>query len=381
MKTTASADLRLPDVRGRSQGRRVRRRGRLRRPAPRRRLRRRPRRGGGVRLRGACAAAEVGRAALSPPRTAAGAGSCAARARRLASRRRAREAFVGFVARRARGTSSARASRAASRSSASARLRAWLRASCATARTTGPQRAVDPRLLGVVERRRRRDVEARLDPRLGLVGVLAARPRRAAGLQHDLVERDRDVAVDRAAARPSSHDALGSAAPRKISPARERAADTAPMRLRAVLLAGVAMCAGIVLPAAGATSGPVEVARNGDVKLLAGDDERQGSLHQHRRHRRGVRRPRRERRHRQRPHARDALPGRRRAGRRGEHRGAPSPCAARRGADRRGRGLRGRTSGIGALRAGPPPEERAGRRLARPRAERHRRARRGARHR
>ena len=55
----------------------------------------------------------------------------------------------------------------------------------------------DPRLLGVVQGRGRSDVEARLDPRLGLVGVLASGPRRAARQQDDLVERDRDVAVDR----------------------------------------------------------------------------------------------------------------------------------------------------------------------------------------
>ena len=56
-----------------------------------------------------------------------------------------RDAFVGFVARRGRWTSRPRAIRAASRSSASARLRACERASWATARTTGPQRAVSRR--------------------------------------------------------------------------------------------------------------------------------------------------------------------------------------------------------------------------------------------
>src|SRR4051794_3992762 len=54
--------------------------------------------------------------------------------------RRALEPAVGLVLRRARGTSSAWVRRARRRSSASSRLRAWLRASCATARTTGPQR-------------------------------------------------------------------------------------------------------------------------------------------------------------------------------------------------------------------------------------------------
>src|SRR4051812_12893753 len=56
--------------------------------------------------------------------------------------RRALEPAVGLVLRRARGTSSACVRRARRRSSASSRLRAWLRASCATARTTGPQRAI-----------------------------------------------------------------------------------------------------------------------------------------------------------------------------------------------------------------------------------------------
>ncbi len=47
------------------------------------------------------------------------------------------------------------------------------------------------------------------------------------------------------------------------------------MRLRAILLAGGAICAGLVLPAQAATPDPVEVARAGDVQLLAGDEEKE----------------------------------------------------------------------------------------------------------
>src|SRR4051812_23251349 len=59
---------------------------------------------------------------------------------RLASRRRSRPAREALVGRRVLGTASARASRSRRRSSASSRLRAWLRASCATAVTRGPHR-------------------------------------------------------------------------------------------------------------------------------------------------------------------------------------------------------------------------------------------------
>ena len=61
---------------------------------------------------------------------------CFALARRLL------EAAVGRVGRRGRGRASAAASRSRSRSSASSRLRAWLRASCATAVTRGPARSI-----------------------------------------------------------------------------------------------------------------------------------------------------------------------------------------------------------------------------------------------
>ncbi len=62
--------------------------------------------------------------------------------RRLDCSRRTRLDFDGRVAWRVRGTCRARASRSRRRSSASSRLRAWLRASWATARITGPQRAI-----------------------------------------------------------------------------------------------------------------------------------------------------------------------------------------------------------------------------------------------
>ena len=60
--------------------------------------------------------------------------------RRFDSARLRREAPVGFVARRGRCTVSALSRRPRRRSTASSRLRAWLRVSWATARTTGPRR-------------------------------------------------------------------------------------------------------------------------------------------------------------------------------------------------------------------------------------------------
>ena len=66
--------------------------------------------------------------------------------RRLESRRWRRAAVVGFVGRRERCTASALESLDRSRSSASSRLRVWLRVSCAMARTIGPQRAAIRRL-------------------------------------------------------------------------------------------------------------------------------------------------------------------------------------------------------------------------------------------
>jgi ferritin-like metal-binding protein YciE len=61
--------------------------------------------------------------------------------RRLAWRRRSRDAAVGRVARRGLGTSSAFASRSLRRVRASSRLRAWDRSSCAIAATRGPRRS------------------------------------------------------------------------------------------------------------------------------------------------------------------------------------------------------------------------------------------------
>jgi HAD superfamily hydrolase (TIGR01458 family) len=56
----------------------------------------------------------------------------------FASSRRSRDAFVGFVVTRRRGTFSASRSDSTRRSIASSRFRSWLRSSCATARRTGP---------------------------------------------------------------------------------------------------------------------------------------------------------------------------------------------------------------------------------------------------
>src|SRR5439155_1536718 len=56
-----------------------------------------------------------------------------------------RAAAVGLVGRRFRGTRSASRSAATSRSTASSRLRDWLRSSCATARRIGPARAITRR--------------------------------------------------------------------------------------------------------------------------------------------------------------------------------------------------------------------------------------------
>src|SRR4051794_16311192 len=63
----------------------------------------------------------------------------------FATRRFSRAALLGFVARRSRGTRSASRNAATSRSTASSRLRSWLRSSCATARRTGPARATTRR--------------------------------------------------------------------------------------------------------------------------------------------------------------------------------------------------------------------------------------------
>ena len=105
-------------------------------------------------------------------------------------------AALGFVATRRRGTASAARSFSTSRSTASSRLRAWLRSSCATARSTGPDARDDAPLLGVRERRRRLDVEERLDPRRGLLRMLPAGPARARHTQLDLRDGQQDGACD-----------------------------------------------------------------------------------------------------------------------------------------------------------------------------------------
>ena len=66
-------------------------------------------------------------------------------ARRFDSSRRSRDATVGRVGTRRRSTRSASASFATSRSTASSRFLAWLRSSCATARSTGPAFAITRR--------------------------------------------------------------------------------------------------------------------------------------------------------------------------------------------------------------------------------------------
>ena len=75
------------------------------------------------------------------PRRAGGGRACARRVRRFCSRRRWREALVGRVGRRRRGTASPAAIFSARRCSASSRLRDWPRASWATAVTAAPARA------------------------------------------------------------------------------------------------------------------------------------------------------------------------------------------------------------------------------------------------
>ena len=132
---------------------------------------------------GGCACARSGgassRAAAREPRGPAGsgAGACAARGRR-------RDVPAGARAR-------------------VARLRAWPRESWATAVTTRPEAGGDPLLLLRRERAGGAHVEDRLDPRGGLVRVLAAWASRAARPQLDLLERDRDPVAELEAVRSS----------------------------------------------------------------------------------------------------------------------------------------------------------------------------------
>ena len=110
--------------------------------------------------------------------------------RRLVSSRRSREAVVGVVGTRRRSTRSASASFATSRSTrelAVPRLAPLVLRDGAEDR---PRLRDDPPFLPGRERRRRLDVEHRLDAGLGLVRVLAARPRRARDAQLDLVRVD-----------------------------------------------------------------------------------------------------------------------------------------------------------------------------------------------
>ena len=117
--------------------------------------------------------------------------------RRLVSSRRSLAAPVGRVGRRFRGTARPAASFSRRRSSASSRFRAWLRASWATA-VTRVAVAARPaaRFCSSVSGAEAAIVEHRLDPRGGHVGVLASRPRGAAGAELDLGQRHGHLGVD-----------------------------------------------------------------------------------------------------------------------------------------------------------------------------------------
>ena len=142
------------------------------------------------------------RAGARPPRRVysapGGLRSAFVRARGASSSsRRSRARLLGVVGTRRRGTASAARSFSTRRSTASSRFRAWLRSSCATARSTGPARATTRRFCDLRERRRRLDVEQRLDPRGGLLRVLPARPARPRDAQLDLRDAaDQDGARD-----------------------------------------------------------------------------------------------------------------------------------------------------------------------------------------
>ena len=87
-------------------------------------------------------------------------------------------------------TCSAAARRERSRSSASSRLRACERLSDAVARATGPSRSSSRARWRGPSDGRRRDREPHLDPRVGRVGVLAARSTGAGRAPLELVEAD-----------------------------------------------------------------------------------------------------------------------------------------------------------------------------------------------
>ncbi len=104
--------------------------------------RRRPRSPGGAAARGPARLTADGRLSRpTPPRAGAGAARLRSPVRRFCSRRRRREAAVGRVGRRLRGTRRPAAIFAARRRRASSRLRDWPRASWATAVRSGPARS------------------------------------------------------------------------------------------------------------------------------------------------------------------------------------------------------------------------------------------------
>ena len=105
------------------------------------------------------------------------------------SRRRSRDAAVGFVGRALPRHRSASRRASTSRSTASSRLRRWLRSSCATARSDRPGAGDDAPFLGVRQRSAR--PRRRIRPRRGSPSAARA-ARRPAGTreaQLDLVER------------------------------------------------------------------------------------------------------------------------------------------------------------------------------------------------
>ena len=98
----------------------------------------------------------------------------------FSSSRRSFDAFVGFVGRRGRRTFVASRSCSRIRSVASSRFRSCERSSCAIARTTGPSVRARGAARASRERRRRLDVEDRLDARRALLRVWPPGPLDAA---------------------------------------------------------------------------------------------------------------------------------------------------------------------------------------------------------
>ena len=120
----------------------------------------------------------------------------------LPSMRRSREARVGRVGRRGRGGIAARRMRSMRRSSASCRLRAWVRWRCAMMTRTpsrvsrAPASRSSRARTSSRERRRSPHVEAKLHRGRKLVDVLAARPRGAHEAFLDLALVDVDMGGD-----------------------------------------------------------------------------------------------------------------------------------------------------------------------------------------